>query len=200
MNKQEIIDQAMQLAAGIGNDPLASPVIDGDMTAEDILPHAFRHAYRNLIETGGISLQDVIRAHTIECVEVDTPFERLEGPLPAGVLVEYLDSSFLPGYPYSSFQRYLADFNRQKFTNLLCYFTVNDGTFFTTCGVPDDGSGSTEESEESSEEAIGIILHAASIPVIPVNPATDIAMPERARDVVVMTLAQALRGEIKFSM
>src|SRR5580765_5176159 len=179
MNKQQIIDQAMQLAAGIGNDPLQSPVIDGDMTAEDLLPHAFRYAYRNLIETGGMSLQDVIKAHTITCTVVGS---ELQGVLPVGVLTEYLDTSFLPAFPYSAFLRYFPDYRREKLANLLCYYTVNNNTFYTSCGF-----------DAESDDPVDVVLHAASIPTLPDDAATDIDMSERARDVVIMTLAMALR-------
>lgn len=127
MNKQEIIDAAMQLGAGIGNDPLVSPVIEGEMTAEDLLPLAFRHAYKSLISSGGLRVQDVQREHFIE-LDSDE-----QADLPTGVLTEYLDCAFLPDFPYSSLLRYFADYQRSRFDTQLCYFTVNNSKIFSSC-------------------------------------------------------------------
>lgn len=188
MNKQQLIDAAESLATGQGNDPSRSIVIDSEMTAEDLLPLAFRHAYRELCQKGD-NLQDVLLSHEIELTSA-SPRAGMMGTLPDGVLTEYLDKAFLPDYPYSSLMRQIPDYDREKFSNMLCYFCVDDSTFYTTCIA----EGSSEE--ESGSEEITITLRAPSVPVIPSNPATDIDIPIRARDAVINTLAKALRGEI----
>lgn len=162
MNKQDIIDAAMQIAVGTGNDPHTSPVIDGEMTAEDLLPHAFRHAYKQLLNSGEMRFQDVMREHSIEFDVAAAPYTGLSGPLPEGVLTEYLDHGFLPEYPFSSYLPYISDYQRQRFDALLCYWTVNNETFYTSCVAATDSS--EESSEESSDEAATILLHAPSIP------------------------------------
>jgi hypothetical protein len=126
MNKQQIIDAAMQLAAGMGQDPLASPVVDADMTAEILLPLAFRHAYKQLLMSGEMRLQDVLREHFIE---LNTTTD--EGTLPTGVLTEHLDHSFLPDFPYSAYLQYFSDYNRSRFNALLSYYTVNAGILYS---------------------------------------------------------------------
>ena len=185
MTKQDIIDAAMQIALA-GGDGHTSPVIDSHMTAEDLLPLALRHAYGQLLHSGSLSLQDVLRAHTIEIVDG-------EGELPEGVLTEHLDQSFLPDFPYSAYLPLKSDYDRERFNAMLCYYTVNNGRFYTSCVEQDSGSGS----EESSEEGETIVLHAPSIPVLPNSAATDIVMPQRALDTVIQTLALAIRGDLK---
>jgi hypothetical protein len=191
---QNIIDQAEQIAVGMGTDPNQSTAIDSEMTAEDLLPLAFRHAYLQLLNSGSLSLQDVMLAHQIEVTDG-------EGILPDGVLTEHLDNSFLPAFPFSSWMRYFADYSRKRFDNLLCYYTVNNGKFYTTCGFNLDSSGEVEDSSgaESSEEGEMIELHAPSIPAMPTLATTTFEMPQRALDAVVNTLALALRGEIRLA-
>lgn len=198
MNKQQIIDKAESLATGIAVDPNKSIVIDSEMTAEDLLPLAFRHAYKELLSTGEISLQSVLIAHTIELtpVPLGSPIPGMSGPLPAGVLTEHLDQAFLPDYQWSNYERYLPDYIRATLP-MICYWTVNNRTFYTTC-VEADESGSEESSEESEE--FDIVLHAPSVPAIPASPTDDIDIPTRARDHVIYTLAMALRGEIKLEV
>lgn len=188
MNKQEIIDSAMQLAAGIGNDPLKSIVVDADMTAEDLLPLAFRHAYREMCRKGA-NLQDVSLSHSIELTASAT-HSGMQGDLPEGVLTEYLDHAFLPEHRYSSFMRYVSDYDRERLDAMLCYWTVDDGVFYTTC-VEEESGG-----EDSGSEELTIVLRAPSVPAIPSNPATDIDIPVRARDAVIHALAMMIRGEI----
>lgn len=174
-SKQDIIDQAMQIALA-GGGPQADAALNADMTAEDLLPLAFRHAYKQLLNSGEMRAQDVLTEHTIALTAN-------VGDLPANVLTEYLDSAFLPGYPYSSYLRWYQDYLRSRFDNLLSYFTVNNGSFYFS-GISSPGNGN-------------VTLHAPSVPAIPANPATDIDIPEAARDAVVHALAMALRGELK---
>lgn len=189
MNKQQIIDAAESLASGIAVDPHNSVVIDSEMTAEDLLPLAFRHAYRELAQKGD-NLQDVLLSHEIELTSA-APRAGMMGTLPPGVLTEYLDKAFLPDYPYSSLMRQLPDYDRPRFDAMLCYWTVDNLTIYTTCvseGSSEEGSGSEE---------ITVALRAPSVPELPDDASTDIDMPVRARDAVINTLAMALRGEIK---
>lgn len=189
MTIQEIIDAATQIAAGVGTDPHNSPVIDGEMTAEQLLPLAVRHAYRELAQKSG-NLQDISLTHEIELTSA-SPRAGMQGTLPSGVLTEYLDKAYLPDYPYSSLIRQLPDYDRPKFDAMLCYFCVDNGTLYTTCvseGSSEEGSGSEE---------ITVALRAPSVPELPDDASTDIDMPVRARDAVINTLAMALRGEIK---
>jgi hypothetical protein len=71
MNTQQIIDAAEQIAVGMGTDPNQSTAIDSEMTAEDLLPLAFRHAYRELCQKGANS-QDVLLTHEIELTDATT--------------------------------------------------------------------------------------------------------------------------------
>jgi hypothetical protein len=110
-------------------------------------------------------------------------------------LTEYLEKAFLPDFPYSSsFMRYVSDYDRERLDAMLCYWTVDDGCFYTTCA-----EGSSEDEGSGSEE-VTITLRAPSVPVLPNDATTDIDIPIRARDAVIQTLAMALRGEIKLAV
>lgn len=191
MNKQDIIDAAMQMASGIGNDSHASPVIDGDMTAEDLLPLAFRHAYRELCQKGRND-QDVMLTHQIDLTSA-APRAGFRGDLPEGVLTEYLEKAFLPDFAYSSFMRHVSDYDRERLDAMLCYWTVDDGVFFTTCA-----EGSSGEEDSGSEE-VTIALRAPSVPALPNDASTDIEIPIRARDHVIYVLALAIRGDLQLA-
>lgn len=176
MNKQEIIDAAESIATGISGDPNTSTVIDSEMTAEDLVPLAFRHAYKQLLTSGEMRAQETIAAHTIALTAN-------VGTLPTRVLTEYLEHSFLPAYPYSSYLRHYSDYIRSRFDALLSYYTVNNGSFYSSA-ISSPGNGN-------------VVLHAPSLPDLSVSISSDISIPAAARDAVIMTLAMALRGELK---
>jgi hypothetical protein len=173
--KQEIIDRAMQIATA-GADAGDSPVIDSEMTAEDMLPLAVRHTYRSLLVSGQMRYQDVVREHSIVLTAN-------VGTLPEDVLVEYLEHAELPDYPWAAYLRQLSDYQRSRFDELLSYFTAHKGSFYFS-GIENPGNGTVK-------------LHAASLPEIG-GASVEIVMTEAARDAVINNLALALRGELRF--
>ncbi len=191
MNKQQIIDAAMQIATGVGTDQHTSPVIDGEMTAEDLLPLVFRHVYTDLLRANPMRMNDLLVEHTI-------PLVNGVGNLPPDIMIEWIEKSgALPDFPYSSLAS-PPDFKRQKFNNLLCYWTYDGDKFKTTCvtgdsGSEDDGSGS----EESGED---IVFQAATIPSLPANASDEVQVDERDLDAIIYALALAIRGELKLVM
>jgi hypothetical protein len=191
MNIQQIIDAAEQIAVGMGNDAQKSIVIDSDMTAEDLLPLVMSHVYNELALSQNRNAQDLLVAKTIT---VEPEGNAVSGTLPVEVLTEHLDQAFLPDYPYSAFSPNFQDFQRQKFSNLLCYWTVHNGKFYTTCepGGSTEGSGSAEDVE--------IVLMAPATPIMPSAADDEIVMTQNALDKVIYALALAIRGELKLTL
>lgn len=180
MNKQEIIDAAMQLAGGIGNDIQNSPLIDADMTANDLFILAARYVVKQNLAGNGF--QDVARSFPISVAPQSLG---LVGELPVDVIVENLDQAFLPDYPFSSQSPTFQDFQRQKFDNLLCYWVIHNGQFITTCGADEDTPPTAVE------------LYAAALPELPNNPLEEIKATPDFIDNWIYVLAMALRGEIR---
>lgn len=176
-NKQEVIDAAMSIATGMGTDAHNSPVIDSEMTAEDLLPIAYRHVYHQILLENPRRLQDLLEEHPILLTNG-------VGVLPTSLLTEYLDRAFLPEFPYSSYSSF-PDYDRQRFDNMLCYFTHENGQFFSTClGIGPAGDGT-------------IKLHAVTVPDLPNDATTDLNMTERDLNALVYALALMIRGELK---
>lgn len=166
----------MQIATGMGTDSHQSPVIDSEMTAEDLLPLAFRYVFVQMLKKEPGRFQDLLESHTISVTAG-------EGALPNNILTEYMDHSYLPDYPYSSRAQWL-DYQRQKFSNLLCYWTYTDGRFLTTC-------------TEGGPDPEDIVLHAVTVPELPPGIGDEIDITERDLEEFIYTLALAIRGEIK---
>lgn len=121
----EIVARARTIAEGRGADANKNPIIDAGMTAEALVPHAMRYACEMA------SLQDLestTRDHEIE-VDLDG-----YGTLPESIIRKHLDSSFLPKIAHSSFTPW-PDYNRVRFTNLLCYYTHRSNTFRSDCDI-----------------------------------------------------------------
>lgn len=192
MNKQQIIDAAIEIATNMGTDPHASPIADVDMAAEDLLPLAFRHVYVEMLRVNPGRKQDLLKDHSIGLTDG-------EGVFPTDIISEYTDDGFLPEFPYSSYVVNYPDFKRQKFNNLLCYWTERAGVFYTTCTTltsseeGDSGSGSEEVDET-------IVLTAPTFPTLPANATDQVVVDARDLEEIINTLARALRGEIKLAI
>lgn len=116
MNLDEIIVRATQICVGRGQNPMDSPLLDAGLTLEALYPHALRMAIGRDLNTGGTP-QDYIRTHQIEVSEG-------VGSLPDTVLRRYLDTSFLPDFPYAAHVPY-PDYGRQVYSNLVAYYSDN---------------------------------------------------------------------------
>ena len=125
MNLAELVARAETIAVGRAVDPHDSPVIDSELTAEALVPHAFRYVARSYLREGRRSA-DVLRTYQIEMSEG-------KGVLPDSVLTEFWDYAFLSDFPYSSFLQYYPDFQRQKFSNLTQYACFENGYLYATC-------------------------------------------------------------------
>lgn len=180
MNRQDIIDAAMQIAGGVGGDIQTSALADSDMTAEDLYPLAIRYAVKQMLSSGK-GLQDVGRTFSIT---VSVVSGNLEGTLPPEIITENLDGAFLPDYPYSSLSPTWMDYQRQRFDNLLSYWVVHDGKFITS--VP-----------QTPSPPASVDIFAPAMPDIPSNPATALAVTPDLLDNIIAVLALALRGELK---
>ena len=124
----EIVARARQIAEGRGVDPFTNPIIDAGMTAEALVPHAIRFILNRAMRgEGGSSLADFMEDHTIALAEGGL------GILPARVLKDHLDQSFLKGRPHSSYLPNFPDYERSRFNNLLCYYTNSGNDFRYSC-------------------------------------------------------------------
>lgn len=124
---QSILDRAEEMAIGPAGDANMSVLVDSEITAYVIFPHALRCVLRKIAVSGG-SLEDVSRANTIEIVDG-------EAALPDAVVREALDSAYLPSVPFASLATY-TDYNRYRFDNQLCYFTVKGDRLYYSCPIP----------------------------------------------------------------
>lgn len=111
---QEIIDRAQQIAVGRGIDPHQSPVIDGQMTFEALVPHCVRYEVRRLARRGEI--QDLVLAHSI-------PIIANVGLLPGTILREFLKASWITDKPRAAFIPY-ERFAGYRFDAQLDYYSV----------------------------------------------------------------------------
>lgn len=175
MNRQGLIDAAMQLAVGIGGDAQNSPVVNGEMTMDDLLNHAADYA-ADILMSNPYGLQQCGIAHAIS---LSGSLGLYVGTLPDNVLMEHLNSAYLPDYPFASLMEYM-DLKRQTFSNLLKSWAIHNGMLYFTGNVSE------------------VVLFAASTPSIPDNPNTEILMTIDFRDKWIEVLASALRGEIRF--
>ena len=179
LTKQQLIDAAVQIAGGVGGDVQISPLADSEMTAEDLFPLAVRFACEQMLREG--SIQDVGRIYNIRLTEEADWFV---GNLPAEVLNDYLDCAYLPNHIYSAKSPNFQDFQRQKFSNLVSYWVIHNGSFYTT---------------SPSAGATNIDFFAPGIPEIPQDANTGIEMTQDLADRIIMVLAMALRGEIRLA-
>lgn len=121
----EIIHRATEIASGVGADPALSPLIDSEMTAEALFPHALRFAAEKLARSEE-NLHDVARSYDIEIIEG-------KGTLPDTILRDFLHLAVLPQFPMSTYKLNFSDYERRRFSNQLCYFTFLNGEIHTTC-------------------------------------------------------------------
>jgi hypothetical protein len=126
---QEIIDRAEELAAGVAMDASKSPLVDSDMTAFTILPHALRYAVA-LRAKNGKGLSDIVEQHNIEI----NPVTQV-GTLPDNALAQYANRATLPNFKWASYLEHRADYDRFKFdtSGQLCYFGVHNRQLRTSC-------------------------------------------------------------------
>lgn len=126
---QEILDRAEILANGAADDANASRLVDSDVTAYVIFPHAVRYVIRQMAKKKE-NLENLARDVAIEIAEGS-------GALPDSVLREYFDQSHLPieevvkicsGIPYPDYLRY-------RYDNQLCYFAFRNGRMHYSCEI-----------------------------------------------------------------
>ncbi len=171
-NLQQILDRAKVQAFGINNDPNNSIVIDSDLTAEAIFPHAVRAVYMNLARSGE-DLQNINAAHVIAMVSG-------VGTLPDTVLREMIMEANLPNHPFATFLQHFGDYQRHRFDSQLCYFTIRGDKFYSSC-TP-DGAGN-------------IVIETPTIPATPVDADDDLPFSEKVILDVINSIASVLRGE-----
>lgn len=127
---QNIIDAAEELATGVAGDASASPVIDSEITAYMLYPHALRFCINELVNDKD-NLADLM-------AEILIPIDGTgHGTIPDNVLRDQLKYATIAGDKYAS---YLppADYNRYRFDNQMCYFSARGSQFSYSCDVDRD--------------------------------------------------------------
>ncbi len=181
ITKAEILARAEQLAAGIGGDAHASPVIDAGMTAETILPHVWHFVVTR-------AARDPKKQHLFRQTK-DLNFVNGVADLPEDVLSETLpvatlhDPADLELRVKMSWCPYWFDFTRSLRT-MLGYYTINEA-----------GKLAIRRPGEAWEDGAGFSGQIKlTIPCVPglVDP---INVPDEVVDEVVAGVAGVLRGE-----
>ena len=174
MNYLELIARAEQLAAGVGQDALLSPVVDSTITAETIYPHAVRFVLCKMAESGK-NLDDLLTDHSITITDG-------EGTLPEAVLKDTSDDWTFPGRTFVNVVNY-HDFRRYQFSAQMDYFTFNGkDVLFAEAGTT-DFSGT-------------ITLSAPSIPELSSNTDSPIPLGTATLEEIIIVIAAVLRGEM----
>lgn len=176
----EIIARAEQLAAGVAQDASRSTLLDSEMTAEAIFPHAVRYTLERLARTGG-DVQDLLAEQTINV-------KGGEGELPEAVLKNALKFAIFPGRPLVSWVSY-PDFLRYRFSKQLDYFSYFGRRFFF----------SAAGAANSSDDGIDVVLWTATIPAMPTTADEDVALSAAIIEEIILIMATVLRGEMPLS-
>ena len=122
---QNLIDRAEELATNIAGDAQTSPLIDSEVTAEVIYPHAVRSVFRDYAKTGR-HLDDMQMDHAITM-----PLTGVAA-LPATVIRETLDHAYLPNDQFASKVPY-EDYQRYRYDSQMCYFAIRGDNIYYSC-------------------------------------------------------------------
>lgn len=173
-----IVARAETIAIGRRGDGFQSPVLDSDMTAEQLFPHAVRYVLASQAK-GGAAIPELSRPHSIAITSG-------VGTLPSQVLYEALDSLYVEGRRYVAIIPY-ADYQRKRFDRLVDYVAFKqDSNGVMKLYYTKEGVAPTET----------IVINAVTLPEIPNDPNQPIPMSDGVLDEVVLIIAGALTGEI----
>ncbi len=174
---REVIDRVQQLSVGIAQDAHQSALIDSEMTAEVVFPHAVRYALVRRARTGG-DLSDLMTEQIISVANN-------EGVLPEEILKDALKRAIFPGKPMVCYATH-ADFSRFRFSKQLDYFSYfGDKFFYSAAGVPNYTGN--------------VSLYTAAIPEMPTDEEDEVLLPAVIVEEVILIMAAVLRGETPLS-
>jgi hypothetical protein len=122
---QQLLDRAEEAATNIAIDASVSPLVDSEVTAEVIYPHAVRSVFRDYAKTGR-HLDDMQMEHSITMSTTGV------AALPDTVIREMLDHAFLPNDQFASKVPY-EDYNRYRLDRQMCYFAIRGGNLYYSC-------------------------------------------------------------------
>jgi len=178
-----IVARAETIANGRRTDGFQSPIIDSDMTAEQLFPHAVRYVIASQAKSGS-ALPELSSPHTIAITGG-------VGTLPDDVVFEALDSLYVLGRKYVAIIPY-ADYQRKRFDRLVDYIAFSKDAndvmklYYTQGGV--------------SNLNTSITISAVTLPEIPSDPTVQISMSDDTLDEVVLVIAGSLTGEFPLAM
>lgn len=180
----QIFARARTLATQMGGDANSSPVIDTKSGLRALLNHVIRETYRQKAKN-----QDFIKDINVKNSITITSGV---GTLPDGVMRQFLK------------QADYQDANR----SLISYFDYpidsNSGQNYTQLGyvsVVGDSIYYTEPAPGTSTSYSGTMyMTVPTFPTLPASMASPIPMPVEVVDDVIMLMALALRGQVKFEL
>lgn len=122
---QQLLDRAEEAATNIAIDASVSPLVDSEVTAEVIYPHAVRSVFRDYAKTGR-HLDDMQMDHSITMATTGV------AALPDTVIRELLDYAYIPNDQFASKVPY-EDYERHRFDRQMCYFAIRGGNLYYSC-------------------------------------------------------------------
>ena len=177
-----IVARAETIANGRRGDGFQSPLLDSDMTAEQLFPHAVRYVLASQAKDGK-SVPELSRPHSIAITAG-------VGTLPSEVLYEALDSLYVQGRKYVAIIPY-ADYQRKRFDRLVDYIAFSQDT---------NGVMKLYYTKEGNLPSETIVINAVTLPTIPNDPNQAVPISDGVLDEVVLIIAGALTGEIPLPM
>jgi hypothetical protein len=179
-----ILARARTIATQMAGDANQSPVIDSKAGLRALLNHSIREVYRQKAKDPKF-IKDVNVKNTINITTGS-------GALPSTVMRQFLkqaDYSDANGSLISYFDYAVDNDSGQTFTQL-GYVTVQGDTIYYTEPAPGNATSYSGN----------LYMTVPSFPVLPGSMGSTIPMPDEIVDDVILTLALAIRGQIKFDL
>jgi len=180
----QIIARARTIATQMGGDANASPVIDAKSGLRALLNHIIRETYRQKAKN-----QDFIKD-----INVQNAITMASG---VGVLPDTVMRQFLKQADYQdangsliTYFDYPIDSNSGQNYNQLGYISVVGSNIYYTEPAPGT----------STSYSGTLYMTVPTFPTFPASMASAIPMPVEVVDDVIMLMALALRGQVKFDL
>jgi hypothetical protein len=184
---QQALDRMTILASGLGRDANKSPVIDNDVTAFVVWPHAIRSAVYTVIARGD-DLQDLMQEHEITITDG-------VGTLPATIIREGLDRAIWEDRPhvkslsFADYQQALIPsqpFNPSPtYPHGISYYALLGSSIYFR-----DGATLTEEYTGD------ITVFAPTLDALPADSTEEMELPDRLVDTAISLGASVLGGQM----
>ncbi len=180
----EIFARSRTLATQMGGDPNSSVVIDSRGGLRVLLNNAIRELYRRKAATDSRFRHDINVTNTVAIAGG-------QGEVPENLMREFLRGADITdgnGFSLITYLDYSTD--AQETYNQIGYLWIVTNTFFYRAPAPDLDTYSGD-----------MVIQCPSFPDFPNSMAQDMVLPSfSTADDLVLTLAQALMGEVKLAV